>query len=1110
MRPKRALQAVLPGPDPLWYKDAIIYELHVRAFSDSNGDGIGDFPGLMSKLDYLQDLGVTALWLLPFYPSPLRDDGYDIADYTNVHPSYGTLGDFKKFLNAAHDRGLRVITELAINHTSSDHPWFQRARRSPAGSRARDYYVWSDTPDKYRGVRIIFEDFEHSNWSWDPVARAYYWHRFYSHQPDLNFDSPDVQKAVLRVLDFWMELGVDGLRLDAIPYLFEREGTNCENLPETHQFLKRLRAHVDARYQDRMLLAEANMWPDDAAAYFGDGDECHMNFHFPVMPRLFMSVQLESRYPIVDILKQTPQIPENCQWALFLRNHDELTLEMVTDEDRDYMYRTYAEDPTMRVNLGIRRRLAPLLRLRSKIELMSSLLMSLPGTPVMYYGDELGQGDNVYLGDRNGVRTPMQWSADRNAGFSRASSQRLYLPVISDAEYHYEAVNVDAQQANPESLLWWTKRLIAMRKQHAVFGRGTIEFLDPDNHKVLCFIRSLGDDQMLVVANLSRHAQYVELDLSRYKGQVPIETMGGTEFPPIGDLPYLLTLGGYGFLWFELESPHETAAAPSMTDLPRVEAKSEDALLQGRLSKALDQTLRSHIQKRRWYRSKTRRMKSLRIIDRLPLPSTNARKLALAVVLIEYESDLPEHYVMPLGLAEDGHIDAMMEHTPEACIAHVCLPARNGWRDFLLYDATGSDELATSLLQMLTRKRSISGEGELTLELERDLRTRLARGTEGLHASSGSLEQSNTTLFYGQEVVLKIYRQLQGGMNPDAEVGRFLTRRGFANTPPVLGTIEYEGPGLSGATVGLVQKYVGNQGNAWDMTLEALSRSLEHALSLRHAQASVMPPLEWPLARDEAPPEAVGDMIGSYNEMARRLGQRTAELHAALASDPDDPEFAPEPFAGHYQRSILQAAQDRLARSLQLLKKSMPTLIESARPLAEQVLANSDGIAKALAQTARIKVDTMRIRIHGDLHLGQVLHDGRDFIFIDFEGEPAVSLTVRRLKRSALIDVSGMLRSFHYAATKAYIDPHVRAEDRPLLRPWIDAWCGWVSAAFLGAYMETAGDAPFLPPTAEGRAALIQLHLIEKCAYELAYELNNRPDWVAVPLVGLLEIGARS
>ncbi|TFG93406.1 MAG: maltose alpha-D-glucosyltransferase, partial [Myxococcales bacterium] len=592
--------------DPLWYRDAVFYQLRIPSFYDSDGDGVGDLRGLIEKLDYLADLGVTTLWVLPFYPSPLRDDGYDIADYTAVHPSYGTLRDFRTLLREAHRRGLRIVTELVINHTSDQHPWFQRARRASPGSRAREFYVWSDRADRYAEARIIFKDFETSNWTWDPVANAYYWHRFYSHQPDLNFDHPDVRKAVLRALDFWLRMGVDGLRLDAIPYLVEREGTSCENLPETHAFLRELRSHVDSRYPGRMLLAEANQWPEDAVAYFGKGDECHMAFHFPLMPRLFMSLQMEQSYPILDILAQTPAIPEGCQWAMFLRNHDELTLEMVTDEERDYMWRTYARDPRARINLGIRRRLAPLLGgSRRKIELMNALLLSLPGTPILYYGDEIGMGDNIFLGDRNGVRTPMQWSPDRNAGFSRTNAQRLFLPAVVDPEYHYEAVNVETQAANPSSLLWWTKRILALRRQHAAFGRGALEVLTPRNQRVLAFLRTLGDDVVLVVANLSRFSQYVELDLSRFEGCGVVELMGTVPFPRVGRAPYLLTLGPHAFQWFALRPEHAEVGAVREPPELRVEG-SWSQVLAGAARRELERALPDFLTQRRWFRAKAR------------------------------------------------------------------------------------------------------------------------------------------------------------------------------------------------------------------------------------------------------------------------------------------------------------------------------------------------------------------------------------------------------------------------------------------------------------------------------------------------------------------------
>jgi len=538
--------------DNLWYKDAIIYQLHVRTFCDSNGDGIGDFVGLTQRLDYLQELGTNTLWLLPFYPSPLRDDGYDIADYTTIHPSYGTLDDFKVFLNAAHNRGLRVVIEMVMNHTSDQHPWFQEARSSRDNPK-RDWYVWSDTDAKYQGVRIIFIDTELSNWTWDPVSKSYYWHRFFSHQPDLNFDNPEVFEAMWEIMKFWLDIGVDGFRLDAVPYLVEREGTSCENLPETHAVIKEVRKRLDQFYPGRMLLAEANQWPADVRAYFGDGDEFHTAFHFPLMPRMFMAVKLEDRKPIIEILDQTPAIPENCQWCIFLRNHDELTLEMVTDIERDYMYDEYATDKTMRINLGIRRRLAPMMENdRRRIELLNGLLMSMPGTPIVYYGDEIGMGDNIYLGDRNGVRTPMQWNGGTNAGFSFADPERLYSPLISNSVYGYQVVNVDSQRRFSHSLLSWMKALIKTRNSYRVFSRGTMEFLRPSNHRVLAYIRELGNEKILVVNNLASSAQAVELDVQRYKGYIPIEMFGRNLFPRFGDLPYLLTLGPYQFYWFRL------------------------------------------------------------------------------------------------------------------------------------------------------------------------------------------------------------------------------------------------------------------------------------------------------------------------------------------------------------------------------------------------------------------------------------------------------------------------------------------------------------------------------------------------------------------------------
>ncbi len=702
-----------------WYKDAVIYELHVRAFFDSNGDGTGDFGGLTAKLDYLKDLGVTALWLLPFYPSPGLDDGYDIADYTDVNPSYGTMRDVRVLIREAHKRGLKVITELVCNHTSDQHAWFQRARRSAPGSPHRDFYVWSDSPEKYKGTRIIFKDFEASNWSWDDQANAYYWHRFYRHQPDLNFDNPRVREAIMRVMDFWLEMGVDGLRLDAVPYLYEREGTSCENLPETFGFLRELRAHIDANFEDRMLLAEANQWPEDAVAYFGDGDLCQMAFHFPLMPRLFMSIHMEDRYPIVDIVRQTPALPDNCQWAIFLRNHDELTLEMVTDEERDYMNRVYAVDHSMRINLGIRRRLAPLLgNHRRRIELMNGLLFAMPGTPVIYYGDEIGMGDNVYLGDRNGVRTPMQWSGDRNAGFSRANPQKLFLPVVIDPEYNYETVNVEAQAENQHSLLWWTRRLISLRKRYRAFGRGTMEFLQPDNRKILAFIRRFEDERILVIANLSRFVQGVSLDLSEFAGMSVIEMFGRVEMPGINEGPYFLTLGPHSFYWFSIEPQRVSMSLPAWSnesgEAPLVTVRRGwRELFEG--AAPGPETLAAHLpgflSTRRWFAGKGRRIRFAAIEESIPVRTSGANAF-INLVTVQYTEGAAETYVLPLAYETGDAAYQRQSQTPEAVFLRTRIGASG--EEGILFDAMHDEAFAEAMLRTLQRTTKIKArDGEI-------------------------------------------------------------------------------------------------------------------------------------------------------------------------------------------------------------------------------------------------------------------------------------------------------------------------------------------------------------------------------------------------------------
>ena len=1104
----------LLADDPLWYQDAVIYELHVRSFFDSDGDGIGDFRGLTEKLDYLQDLGVTALWILPFYPSPLKDDGYDISNYTAVNPAYGELSDFRLFLREAHRRGLRVITELVLNHTSDQHPWFQRARRSPPGSRWRDFYVWSDSPDKYRDARIIFKDFESANWTWDPLANAYFWHRFYSHQPDLNFDNAEVRKIMLQTMQFWLAMGVDGLRLDAVPYLYEREGTSCENLPETHKALKTIRKRVDERYPNRMLLAEANQWPEDAAAYFGDGDECHMAFHFPLMPRMFMAIRMEDRYPIIDILSQTPPIPAKCQWALFLRNHDELTLEMVTDEERDYMYRVYAIDPHARINLGIRRRLYPLLgKDRKKFELMNALLLSLPGTPVLYYGDEIGMGDNIYIGDRNGVRTPMQWNADRNAGFSRGSSQKMFLPVTIDPDYHYETVNVEARQNNSSSMLWWMKRVIALRKQFKAFGRGAIEFLTPENHKVLAFLRSFEGELVLVVANLSRFPQFVELDLSAHKGKVPVELVGKTEFPPIKDSPYFLTLGAHIFYWFSLESPDReketaTATIPVGTQAPVLQVKGgPDSLFRKDLRGTLEKILPAYLRSRRWFAGKARRMKWARVLEAIPL-ANGASHLHLLLVQADYTEGDPDLYSLPVAFASGLEAERMLAEAPGAVIARVAEASRQ----HILFDALQDKGSCLFLLDTIGHRRRFRGAGGEILGVPaRAFRKIRGELKEAPAPVPGKAEQSNSSVIFGDKMILKVFRRVDRGVNPDLEIGTYLTEEAaFPHAPPVGGSLRYARAHEEPMTLAVLMGFVPNQGDAWQYTLDNLGRFFER-VTARSADIKEVPCPGSRLLRmvDEVVPARVNDLIGSYLLSARRLGERTAEFHLAMASNVGNPSFAPEPFTPFYQRSLYQSMRNLTAQTFSLLRKRVGTLPETDRGQGRVVLDMEERILKRFQGILDRKITAMRIRVHGDYHLGQVLFTGKEFVLIDFEGEPARSLAERRIKRSPVRDVAGMLRSFHYASYAPLIGEvggSVRSDDVKSLEPWADCWNAWVSAAFLQGYLAAAKEGAFLPRTREELSILLDTFLLEKAIYELGYELNNRPDWVKLPLLGILSL----
>jgi maltose alpha-D-glucosyltransferase/alpha-amylase len=1106
-----AKRASLPE-DPLWYKDAIIYQMHVKTFFDSNDDGIGDFSGLISKLDYLEDLGVTAIWLLPFYPSPLRDDGYDIADYLTINPDYGKLREFREFMREAHGRGLRVITELVLNHTSDQHPWFQRARRAKPGSVWRDFYVWSDTPEKYADTRIIFLDFERSNWTWDPVAGAYYWHRFYAHQPDLNFDSDHVRKAMLRTIDFWFELGVDGVRLDAVPYLYEREGTNCENLPETHAFLKELRRHVEDRFSDKMLLAEANQWPEDAVAYFGDEDECHMAFHFPVMPRIFMGLQMEDRFPIIDILGQTPMIPDTCQWAMFLRNHDELTLEMVTDEERDYMYRVYARDPKARINLGIRRRLAPLVgNNRRKIELLNVLLFSLPGTPIIYYGDEIGMGDNYYLGDRNGVRTPMQWSSDRNAGFSRANPQKLFLPVIIDPEYHFEALNVENQSVNPSSLLWWMKRVIAMRKQFKAFGRGDIEFIGSDNPKVLSFTRRFQDETVLVVINLSRYPQLVELDLSAYEGFFAEEIFGQNRFPAVGNGPYALTLGSYDYFWFSLrkeEQEEQLKTGDVMRLVLQLKvARSWENVLRDKMKERLEQeVLPYYLPGCRWFGGKGRRPREVRIIEDIPLGDggTSAHLLFLSVAYLEGE---PETYLLPVSYASGEDADQIISGFPNVILAAI----RIGETDGILHEATYSEEFRRKLLGLMARHVSFrAGAGQFSSHPGKYLRRFDAAGLPLEKSQVLKAEQSNTSLLYGNALFLKLYRRLEEGLNPDPEILRYLTEKAaFPYVPQFAGMLEYRNRGGGVVSIAHLQSFMPNQGDAWQYTLDSLGQYFEHVLSGgdKTRELPDMPPGLLGVTFQDIPP-LLQELIGGYYlEMMSLLGERTGQLHLALSARTDDPFFAPEPFTMLHQRSIYQSMRNLASRVIQLLRTNIRRLTEDGRTEASRMLDSEQAILRVFQRIIERKISALKIRHHGDYHLGQVLFTGNDFVIIDFEGEPARSLTERRLKRSPVRDLAGMVRSFHYASYSVFLKhASVRPEDAEILEPWARLWYAYVSGIFLDAYARAAGKAPLLPAEPAEMETLLDAFVLEKAVYEVGYELNNRPDWVIIPLRGIAHV----
>ncbi|MDZ4851092.1 MAG: maltose alpha-D-glucosyltransferase [Pirellulaceae bacterium] len=1099
-----------------WYKDAVIYQTHVRAFADSNNDGIGDFAGLTSRLGYIQDLGITAIWILPFYPSPLRDDGYDIANYVDVNPIYGDLSDFKAFLTEAHARGLRVITELVLNHTSDRHDWFQRARRAPKGSKERNFYVWSDSPEKYKSTRIIFKDFEASNWTWDEVAGAYFWHRFYSHQPDLNFENPDVHAAMFEALDFWLDMGVDGVRLDAVPYLFEKEDTSCENLEETHGFLKLLRAHVDGKYSDRMLLAEANQWPEDAVEYFGDGDECHMAFHFPLMPRLFMAVQQEDRFPIIDILQQTPAIPDSCQWTIFLRNHDELTLEMVTDEERDFMYRVYARDRQARINLGIRRRLAPLLgNNRRKIELMNGLLFSLPGSPVLYYGDEIGMGDNIYLGDRDGVRTPMQWSADRNAGFSHTNPQKMYLPVITDPEFHYTAVNVETSQNSPHSLLWWMKRLIAVRKRFKAFSRGTLEFITPENSKVLVFVRRYEEQVILVVANLSRHVQYAEIDLSAFKGVRPIEIFGQTSFPTIDEHPYFITIGPNSFYWLHLKSPVVADATAVAQKLPTIRVNQSWCDIFADHQKAdAESLLPDFLVKQRWFAGKARTIQATEIQDVIDLNRDGAiDELRLVIVRVLYTEGEPEHYLIPFGFALDASAEQLLSEENSLVIAKIEQwdESNNG----VLYDASRSEVFWNGLSELISRSGKIKGNHGKLIASHTASYNQVQPITDAeLVPRIMRMEQSNSAAVLGEKFILKMFRKVDSGVNPDLEISQFLTEKiEFPNSPRLSGAIEYRPMDGESMTFAILQEFIANTQPAWELTLDEIGRFFERVtseFSMDELLAEFKAESNWIDMIDQEPTSLARNTIGQYLYLAELLGKRTAELHVALADTQNIPAFAPEPFTPFYQRGLYQSMRNHGRRVLSVLSRKVSELSPALQPQARMIAGLESEIIQRFRRITERNITALRIRCHGDYHLGQVLYSGKDFILIDFEGEPLRAISERKIKRSPLRDVAGMIRSFHYASLTGLLQEApgvvVRTQDTESLKSWARFWYQWTSAAFVKAYLTQVNEAAFLPQSHEEFRCLLETYILEKALYEMDYEMNNRPDWIAIPLQGVMEL----
>lgn len=1080
-----------------WYKDAIIYELHIKAFFDANGDGIGDFEGLLQKLDYLQELGVTAIWVLPFYPSPLRDDGYDIADYYSINPRYGNIEQFQQFLQEAHKRNLKVITELVVNHTSDQHPWFQRARRAPKGSAERDYYVWTDDPTKYKDVRIIFQDFEGSNWTWDAVAQQYYWHRFFHHQPDLNFDNPLVQEEIIKVLDYWCAMGVDGFRLDAVPYLYEREGTNGENLPETHAFLKKLRARIDERYPGICFLAEANMWPEDSASYFGDGDECHMNYHFPVMPRMFMALQREDRYPITDIFDQTPPIPETCQWAMFLRNHDELTLEMVTDEERDYMYKVYAKDPKAKINLGIRHRLAPLMENdRRRIELMNSLLFSLPGTPVIYYGDEIGMGDNFYLGDRDGVRTPMQWSPDRNAGFSSTNPQRLYLPVILDPQYHYESVNVETQRANTSSLFWFMKRIINMRKKFKAFSRGDMKFIHVDNPKILAFTRTYEDETLLIVTNLSKYAQPAEIDLKEFRGYLPVEAFSRNAFPAINEgHPYFFTLAPHSYQWFVLQKPRtETTFEVKYTQL-RI-AQWESLFNRDTVDVLQSQVLPHYIQRMDWFAGKDKTIYSTSIMAHTSLP-VDGKDVEILLIEVTFESGLPEYYHLPVVFCNAEEGKGLSDKHPSAIVARLNTEKEEGY----LCDAIYTSNFQHQLLYFMANGKRFMASGEVVFSASEEVRAFLA-GNPELSSRVHVTSEMHSAIVFNSRYFLKMYRKVDRGIHPDVEITRYLTEHTQGLTTQYAGSIVWY-LGTNEFHLGMLELLEENHGDGHHYMLERIANYIERILARGRSVLSAYPKsgtLSQPVAYEELPEDLKEFIGGNAADLAKTIGWNLAQIHKTLANGIEK-SFEPEAFSLHYQRSLYSTMTSLVRETVQVIEKKGAELPAHLSAEIKALAGDREILLNTLRRVYSKKFDVLKIRTHGNLGLSHILLTGKDIVILDFGGNPLKPFSERRLKRSPLRDVAAMIRSFYYVAYEGFLtSPQMQPEEQNSLLPFADLWAHYMGNFFIKAYLEETKGIGFIPEEKSDFEILIQSFSLENALHWLNYEIAHRPERVVIPL----------